>query len=260
MISLECALAEIPGLSGALRVRQLSNGPTNSSFLLDRSGEKFVIRLDKPAARELGLDRQNEEQVLTSLAAEGLAPLPEYCDLARGVLLRRYLPGDTWTKENLHDRDCLLRLARLLRRVHSVTPTGITFDPLGAARRYARQLGTAGSTEILQRAEQLAGELASWPDTPVLCHNDPVCHNVIEAEPLTLIDWEYAAAGDRYFDLAVVTQHHRLGDALSRVFLEEYLGFAAGAAEQEHLSRQRAFYQCLLDLWNLRLESPEVSA
>lgn len=250
MIGVDHALALIPGFDGSSVLQQLSNGPTNSSFLLERGGEKFVLRLDKPAARELGLDRENEAQVLTVLAEAGLAPLPVYYNLSNGILLRPFLEGRTWTVEHLNDKDTLARLARLLHQLHTVTPAGNLFDPLGAARRYARQSGPGKPDGIIERAEQLANELDGWPEAPVLCHNDPVCHNILEGASLVLIDWEYAAVGDRYFDLAVVLQHHEVDDVLSRCFLDSYLGRKARADEWRHLTQQRNFYQCLLQLWN----------
>jgi thiamine kinase len=250
MIGVDQALALIPGFTGSSVLQQLSNGPTHSSFLLERGDEKFVLRLDKPAARELGLGRQNEAQVLRVLAEAGLAPLPVYDNVPGGILLRPWLEGRTWTVEHMKDRDSLSRLARLLRQLHTVAPAGNVFDPLGAARRYARRLGPGKPAGIIERAEQLANALAGWPEAPVLCHNDPVCHNILEGASLVLIDWEYAAVGDRYFDLAVALQHHGVDDALSRCFLENYLDRKARADEWRHLRQQRHFYQCLLQLWN----------
>ena len=83
-----------------------------------------------------------------------------------------------------------------------------------------------------------------------MCHNDPVCHNILEGDSLALIDWEYSAVGDRYFDLAVVLQHHGMGDELAAFFVESYLGRIATQEEWRHLQQQRDFYQCLLVLWN----------
>jgi thiamine kinase len=250
VIKVEQALSAVPGFGGATLLQQLSNGPTNSSFLLERNAERFVLRLDKPAARELGLDRENEQEVLSHLATQGLAPPVIYCDLSEGVLLRPFLPGRAWTEQTLNSKESLRRLARLLHRLHGLAPAGAAFDPLGAARRYARQLATPESATVLEKAERLAVELAAWPEPAVLCHNDPVCHNLVESESLALIDWEYAAVGDRYFDLAVILQHHGIDDELSDNFLDSYLGRKAQPGELRHLQKQRDFYQCLLLLWN----------
>lgn len=250
MREVEQALSAIPGFAGATLLQQLSNGPTNSSFLLEQNGERFVLRLDKPAARELGLNRENEQEVLSHLATHGLAPAVIYCDVTEGVLLRPFLPGRAWTEQILNSKESLQRLARLLHRLHALAPVGAAFDPLGAARRYALHLATPDSATVLQKAERLADELAGWPEPSVLCHNDPVCHNLVEGESLSLIDWEYAAVGDRYFDLAVILQHHDIDDELSENFLDSYLGRKAQPGELRHLQKQRDFYQCLLLLWN----------
>ena len=252
-MNVQQALAGIPGFTGARVVQQLSDGPTNASLLLERHGERFVLRLDKPAARELGLNRENEQRVLTALVTAGLAPAALYCNVSEGVLLRPYLPGRTWTEKDLNGKNSLSELARLLRRLHAVAPTGIRFDPHGAARRYARQLATTDAEAVVEQAGQLADELAHWPESAVLCHNDPVCHNILQGESLALIDWEYAAVGDRYFDLAVVLQHHGVDDVLSRYFLDSYLERSARADERQHLDQQRHFYRCLLQLWNQRV-------
>lgn len=254
MTNVDQALAAIPGFSGAGVELQLSDGPTNASYLLALSGAQYVLRLDKPGARELGLNRRNEKQVLAALAAAGLAPAPLFFDLSEGILVRHYLPGRSWTQEDLANAGQLRRLARLLHELHAVTPVGIAFDPVRAARRYARQLQDVDCTEIVQRVEKLAAQLSKLPQSLVLCHNDLVCQNILEGDSLGLIDWEYAAVGDRFFDLAVVLQHHGLGDEMSRIFLTSYLGRNARVSELKRLSLQRDFYQCLLDLWRLRVE------
>ena len=252
MITLQQALAAIPEISSATVEQQLSDGPSNASYLLEQSGEHFVLRLDKPQARALGLNRSNEKTVLQAIAAGGLAAEPHYFDVAKGVLLRSFVPGRSWTMDDMGSEHQLCRLARLLGTLHGLPPVGDSFDPLKAARGYARYINNSGANAILRRAASLATEIGNFPQSAVLCHNDLVCQNILESELLGLIDWEYAAMGDRYFDLAVVLQHHGVESRLSGIFLECYLGRCATTEEQKQLSLQRDFYLCLLDLWNQR--------
>jgi thiamine kinase len=254
MTGTEQALAGIAGFSAAQVSMQLSDGPTNASYLLTLAGEQYVLRLDNPGARALRLDRGNEKRVFEAITTAGLAPAPLYSDLTKGILLRPFLPGRSWTVQDLANPGQLCRLARLLRRLHEVTPVGAVFDPVNAARRYARQMEGDDCTQILQRLEELAANITKRSTSPVLCHNDLVCQNILEGDTLSLIDWEYSAVGDRYFDLAVVLQHHGLNDELSLVFLQAYLGRNAKDSELGQLSLQRGFYQCLLELWNRRVE------
>jgi thiamine kinase-like enzyme len=108
---------------------------------------------------------------------------------------------------------------------------------------------------LADRAAELHAGLAGDTATSALCHNDLVCENVVlaQGQGMLLIDWEYAGIGDPYFDLAVVVRHHELGEALAEYFHEAYLQREATERETGRLSRQCAFYACLLELWNLRV-------
>ena len=247
----EQALSAIPGFTGARVDVQLSDGPTNASYLLEQAGAQYVLRLDKPDAAKLGLNRGNENLVCQVVADAGLAPEPLYFDPAAGIYLRRYLPGRSWVDSDLASPVNLERLARLLRELHSLAPVGATFDPLAAARRYAAQLGSEKSQAILRRSEKLMQQIAADSMGPALCHNDLVCHNVLEGKRLMLIDWEYAGIGDPFFDLAVVVRHHGLDEKLMHDFLQAYLERPASAQETSHLRLQCNFYQFLLELWEL---------
>lgn len=263
------SLAGVPGFAFAEVQSGLSDGPTNSSWLISRGAERFVLRLDKPAAARLGLDRANERVVCEAVAAAGLAPKPLYFDLQAGIYLRRWQPGRAWRPEDLHQPAKLALLAAALRRLHSLPAVGKNFEPGAALRRYADQLGTEESAALAKRAASLLAELDRTHPERCLCHNDLVSGNIIsvragrakengseengsEGEPC-LIDWEYAACGDPLFDLAVVARHHRLDAAQQSFFLTAYRDGAVGAGDEKRLRQQCAFYQCLLDLWNLRV-------
>lgn len=252
MRSAVTVLEQVPGFAGAKVVAQLSDGPTNASFEIEQGGERFVLRTDKPAAAEFGLERTAEREVIAALAAAGLGERAVYFDAQSGIYLRSFMPGRSWTAEDLQNPSNLERLAELLKRVHRLPPAGPLFDPVGAASRYAAQLGTAEAREIFRDIEREFPTLKA--DRPVLCHNDLVHTNMLESDQLMLIDWEWAGGGDSFFDLAVVVQHHGLCEDLVRGFLASYLGREPVVSELERLDRQRHLYQLLLNLWNLLWE------
>lgn len=248
MRSAVTVLERVPGFAGAKVVAQLSDGPTNASFEIEQGGERFVLRTDKPAAAEFGLERTAEREVIAALAAAGLGERAVYFDAQSGIYLRSFMPGRSWTAEDLQNPSNLERLAELLKRVHRLPPAGPLFDPVGAASRYAAQLGTAEAREIFRDIEREFPTLKA--DRPVLCHNDLVHTNILESDQLMLIDWEWAGAGDPYFDLAIVVQHHELGRELGSHFLAAYLGEEPSSAEWERLDQQCHFYKLVLSLWN----------
>jgi len=253
--SAETALAAIPGLDGARVVRRLVAGPTNVTWLVEHLDQRWVLRLDMPAAAELGLDRENEGRACAAVAAAGIAPAYRWFDAAAGICLRHFVDGRALAPVDLQDTCRLARLAETLRRLHRLPPVGRPFDPAGAVRRYAAALATPEADGVAGRA--LAGLKAThrFATPPALCHNDLVAENMIETEGqgLQLIDWEYAGTGDPWFDLAVVVRHHELGASPAQVFLEAYLQRAATTEDRERLSLQCRFYGHLLQLWNLRV-------
>lgn len=255
MTDARAVLAGIPGFEAATVLGALSNGPTNASYRVERAGAHFVLRIDKPAAAELGLDRAAEHAALEALAAAGLAQAPVFFDAAAGVQLRPFITGRAWTPGDARRPGNLARLAQLLRELHALPPTGRRFDPLDAARRYAGQLGTPQAHRLL---EAVAATFAGIPPAPrVLCHNDPVCGNILDAGAgLQLIDWEYVGLGDPFFDLAVVVEHHGVASRLAHGFLAAYLGDQPGQEERARLAQQRRFYHGLLALWRLRTGGP----
>lgn len=252
------ALAAIPGMAAARVRARLSDGPTNSSYHVAKDGEDFVLRVDKPEAAALGLNRANEMQVCKAVAAAGLAPEPVYFDHAAGVFMRRFLPGRSWLEPDLARPGNLARLAVRLQSLHSLAPVGVEFDPLAAVRRYTGNLNTEQARVISRRAERLMRRINLSPPDRRLCHNDLVCQNVLEtgeqgSRRLMLIDWEYSAVGDPYFDLAVVVRHHGLDRKLAIDFLQTYLDGPATTDAVSRLERQCDFYACLLELWRLRV-------
>lgn len=244
-------LASIPGFSEARVLERLEGGLTSRSYVVDLGGERFVLRLDTPEAGRLGLNRRAERDVCEALANAGLGPRPLHFDAARGVYLRPFLPGRAWSPEDLRREKNLERLAGLLRDVHALPAAGETFDPLGAAKRYAETLCTEAAEDLL--TEAVAVHRRIEPGRGALCHNDLVARNVLEAETVVLIDWEFAGMGDPFFDLAVVVQHHGLSDRLAEGFLTAYLGRSPTITDRQRLQRQRDFYRLLLELWNLRV-------
>ena len=72
MRDVRAILGGVPGFETASVRAVLSDGPTNASYRVERDGMDLVLRVDKPAAAELGLDRSAEHRVLQALAVAGL--------------------------------------------------------------------------------------------------------------------------------------------------------------------------------------------
>jgi thiamine kinase-like enzyme len=243
-------LAGIEPLRGAEILENLAGGPASDSWLLTAGDEQFVARIDKPLAKLLGLDRCAELEVLHTVSAAGIGPQIIWSDPGKGVLVTSYIPGKAWSVMDVHKRGRLGKLAATLRKLHALPAQGPVFAPGKIAAAYARELGTDSASRLAEQATKQAEKLLSETRRPALCHNDLVHSNIIDGETVRLIDWEYAAVGDLYFDLAVVVRHHQL--EADRI--DNFLGAYFGTPGKEHFSRLEAFchlYDQLAALWYL---------
>lgn len=247
----------IPGFAHAEVGEPLADSAASTSWAVRQDGVHYVLRVDKPEARALGLERRTEGEIQAAVAHAGLTPPAVFHDGERGVSLRRRLIGRPWSAAELQQPANLERLAHVLRDLHALPPVGSLYEPGAAARRYAVHIGTAEAQRLADEANVLLAGLRFEPYRECLCHNDLVAENLIEAENrLVPIDWEYAGIGDRWFDLAVVVAHHDLSPELRATLVHSYLHREPRAAETARLEAWCRFYLMLLRLWTLRTARP----
>lgn len=255
------ALARLGAAARGLRVtRRLHRAITKESYLAERRGERFVLRIDGPGALHLGLDRRAEAKILNVVHTAGVGPeLVAASFRAPAVLLLRYLPGRVWTRADLSDRRRLAQLAEVLRCVHAIRVPGPPLDLDAVGERYQR---LASGRSDASRDRSSMGERRQSrmpigagvpPATSVsLCHHDPIAANIIGLRAPRLIDWEYAAGGDPLFDLAAVIGHNRLPPSAAQYFLTAYYGSAA-AVPRRALAEQGRRYARIVRLWEQAL-------
>lgn len=258
----EEALKRTKGFArGARIVRQLHESPVKTVWLVERRGERFVLRVDRPLARDLGLDRVAELHVMREASRAGFAPeplllVPACTGTARAahpaILVTRYAAGAAWTPVMLREPTRLRRLAFMLRDLHGARLDGPRLDLKVALARYAALAGTAAARSLAAGASRLIGELG--PVEATLCHNDPIASNVVGRQRTLLIDWEYAGVGDPLFDLAVVIRHHRLAPRSARAFAGDYFG-SHERVPFERLALHTALYDLVLALWALAMRT-----
>jgi aminoglycoside phosphotransferase (APT) family kinase protein len=245
-------LASIPELVGTRLTRCLANGFSSQKWLYSGGGRQYVVCIDKPVAAGLKLDREAEFSLLQSIADEALGPRPVAC--APGFLVTAYLPGRAWAAADFGAEESLRALAELLGRLHVERCIGSESPPLAAKLRdYALCSGDAGTA-----AEALHLLAGAAPEPDVVCHRDPGPGNIIGAAPAQLIDWEYAAPGNRYFDLAAVLEQQPLDAAAEACFLEYYVKYRP--VDHAEIQRWRQIYRHTCSLWSravAAMESPE---
>jgi len=215
------ALAHVPGLEqgqAPLRVARLAGGSVNEVFRVDSAVGRFALRLDGPAWRRPGVDRQRELSLQRVAAAAGITPSLIYADASReGLLISVYESGRLWSEADYEDVQALRRLGERLYVLHRLpAPEAPLFDPWQVAQEYVRVIQSARSPplpaqSLRQSLDRLQRECARLNDEAVsacIVHGDLTQANLLEGSRLWLLDWEYAQLSDPFMDLACVLAYY----------------------------------------------------
>lgn len=235
----EDLIRALPVWKGPIEVEPLGGGLTNLNYLVTDGARRYAARAgtDDPM---LGISRRNESECVAAAADLGIAPEVVY--QSQGVMVCAFLDGTPLSPKLLDDRDRLVRVAALLRRVHDAGPS-ITghlqhFSAFQVARTYiatAREGGLSlpcSEAELLAELVELEGRLA--PFHPTFCHNDLMPANLLDnGERVWLIDWEYAGIGHPLFDLAGLSSNANFSSDQDEELLTAYgLSSTGQIAEQ----------------------------
>jgi len=262
------ALLRVPGCETGLRPQAtaaLPGGTVNRSFRLDTRAGSFVLRLNGAAGEVLGANHEREVRLHAAAAAAGVAPQLIYADPVERCMIMRYVPGELWEASDFGRPERLRLLGATLRILHAIAPPAVApFDLAALLRGHAAHLAAEPAERVL-----LEDLMASADAALVLCarggrdativHNDLNHLNLIQAERLTLIDWEYAAVADPIFDLGCVLAYYPQAEP----FAEELLDAAgpAGRGSMAELCGARFLFLLLSFLWYRRRRlSREVTA
>ncbi|HKI16937.1 MAG TPA: phosphotransferase [Isosphaeraceae bacterium] len=229
--------------AGPIAIERTEGGISNHNFVVRVGGQDFVARLGEERPL-LGIDRRNEVVCHRAASALGLAPAVIHHEA--GLLVTRFIAGRTLAQVDVRQPDCILLVASQLRRLHDswagLIGEMVYFCPFQTVRTYAQTAAKIGASlpndiaQVLADAAVLSRQIA--PFRPVLCHNDLLAANLINADDrLWLVDWEYAGIGHACFDLANLSANARFTDEQDRGLLTAYHGeFQPG-----HLTELRIF-------------------
>jgi thiamine kinase-like enzyme len=190
------------------RIEPLAGGIRRRSWLVRfADGESAVLRMPERLSNAL-LDVTTESRAIAAAAAAGVAPAVMAADAETGVLLTRYRPGSSWTRDDARKPKNIQRLADVLRTLHAVPAELPVFEAERIARRYLAALPHDTREPHAAKWGDELKALARRYDfsyaPTAFCHNDLVAANVLDDGELALVDFEYAVRADALLDLANV--------------------------------------------------------
>lgn len=234
-------------------IRPLTGGLTNRSFLIDADDKLLVLRNNSPISEALDLNRAAEADALHLADKAGLCAPVIHCDSDHQYLVTRYIEGEPWSEDG---ENALKQLAQLLRNIHALPPIDTHLDIETKIASYWRSIDASAEfykelQEIDEKAQRHIAVADSLSDGICLCHNDLLPANLITANnrKLYAIDWEYAAMGDPFYELAVIVEERGLVKQQQKLLLSEYLGRPATQTDWQRLDHWRIIYGYLSLLW-----------
>jgi thiamine kinase-like enzyme len=241
-------VANLDFWSSHVEPEPLDGGITNTNFIVDDQGERFVVRVgdDIPVH---GVMRFNELAAARAAHAAGISPEVVYS--AKGLFIMRFVDGQTLTERDVRQPQHLKRIIRLIQICHDEIPRhfrgpALVFWPFHVCRNYiltARD-GNSRMMDSLQRFGDLNEELeeAVGEVKIVFGHNDLLAANFIDdGQRLWLLDWDYAGYNTALFDLANLSSNNELSQEQEDWMLEAY--YRQPVADR--LRRQLAAMKCV---------------
>ena len=225
----EAHAARLPIWRGRVEPRPLKGGLSNTNFVVEDAGRKFMVRIGGDIEVH-GVIRKNEVAASRAAHAAGVAPEVVYAE--PGALVLAFVEGRTFTPEDVRNPSNLNRIVDLVRRCHREGPKhlrgpGILFWVFHVLRDYAHTLRAPGARPALPGLMERAAELerAVGPIELVFGHNDLLAANFIDdGERLWLVDWEYAGFNSPLFDLGGLASNSEFPAELREALLESYFG------------------------------------
>ena len=222
-------VANLDFWSSPVEPEPLGGGITNTNFIVDDQGERFVVRFGDDIPIH-GVMRFNEIAAARAAHAAGISPEIVYS--TDGIFIMRFIEGKTFTDQEVRDQRNLERIIPLIQACHNELPKyfqgpALVFWPFHVCRNYIRTAreGNNWKTDLLPRFLDINGELeeAIGDIKLVFGHNDMLAANFIDdGKRLWLIDWDYAGFNAALFDLANLSSNNELSPDQEDWLLETY--------------------------------------
>lgn len=189
-------------------VSELSGGLTNTNYLVDTEGDRYVVRIPGASTELLAVDRGNERHNAAAASTTGVSPRIVEVLEDLDVMVIEFVEGTTMSSERLRSPEMAPRIAASLRRLHAGPRFRQDFDMFRLTEFYLRVCAEHevripdGFAEHRDDVTAIERALAVRPLSTVPCHNDLLAENYIDdGAQLWIVDFEYSGNNDPTFEL-----------------------------------------------------------
>lgn len=181
-------------------------GMSNFTYFFEIDNDKYVIRLSGKGAFKY-VDYNNELNAIIACENEELTSKLIYFDVDNGTKVSKYIEGSPFVF--YHNEYSIDDLIETLKKLHSLDNKSVKdYDLINRLENYEK------INKDDNNFDEKYLKIKTWwineynekfvNDKKVFCHNDLQTVNIIydENKKVKLIDFEYAAYNDLYYDLA----------------------------------------------------------
>ncbi|RDV25142.1 choline kinase [Alteromonas aestuariivivens] len=242
-------VTQVLGLSPSAQWSQMESGAVNRVWRLkDGEGDWVVKWLG--GDNFSGLDRNRQFGLQQQLARLGLAPAPIWKSADASVWVEKW--AEPKRPSCLVNNEPALVAGRVLATIHQQQIDAEVLDLPGRWQHYI-ELAQLGRTDPIRHVVTTLTQqwLEQDKQNYVLCHNDLSFGHIVDDMRPCVVDWEYAALGNRFFDLASCSLINNMTERQQRQMEEEYARSAQLSAQWvgEQLASHLPIVQLTTQLW-----------
>ncbi|MBF7072451.1 phosphotransferase [Glaciecola sp. MH2013] len=216
----------------------LSGGTINGAFYLVDNKNEYMVKCFE-ASETVDINRLERFRLQERLAKKRIAPRPIYLSAEACIYVEQWVKQHRSQIPLFFDELHINLLAKTLSNIHRCKIELPIANLPVSWQHYLSSIPTINdyTHERVAKATQAweshrRNESASW----VLCHNDLAWAHVCVPTKL-ILDWEYAALGNRFFDLLSCAKVNKFDN-------EQHEMLVAAYAKQNDLSIEYAYEQC----------------
>lgn len=253
----------LPFLGEQVAVSTLSSqGLSNSAYRLNDQGRSYFLK-ELTSNSFVLLDRRRLFELQQKLASKSLAPEPVYLDPQGRFQIDEWVEGAGLDRDSLSKEQTLFCLAKILAYTHTSVIDAPKLDLQRSLEHYTQKIKLESNRHLSEQLESFEQHYQHTNES-VLCHNDLSLAHCCSIETHLAFDWEYAATGNRFFDLASCIEINRLDSDDSALLLTLYikevnrLGLDSRYTDKqiiENVNTMRPIVTFTNDLWMLASQS-----
>lgn len=233
---------------GQLTLQPMQGSTINKSYKLMCDDRPYFLKTFE-LNHFTPTDRQALYMLQTELADAGKAPKPHYLACNHDFQVEDWINHTALAKADVSKAEKIRTLAQTLWEIHQLPTFALSIDLPADWLMYMEMAGLTPDQLLLDKLEYCKQLwLESHQHDQVLCHNDLAMEHIAFGSPAVVFDWEYAACGSRFFDLAACSSINKLTPGELEQLIADYSELSAIPVKE--VSEQTADQVPVVELTN----------